>query len=162
MDGQHMDQFARSLAGGVSRRGALKGVAVALLAAVGPARVSDPVHALSRAKRRCRNKKGVYVAHGECHCAVACKTDADFSCNGSATCQCGETVEGRGLCVFQGDVASACSATSECPPDTHCVRIRNCEESGGSCSATAQCPQNNACLNGRCQRTFCLPPCQTP
>jgi hypothetical protein len=55
MDAQHIGQFARSLASGVSR-GALKGVAVALLAAAGPARFSEPVHAINRARRRCRNK----------------------------------------------------------------------------------------------------------
>jgi hypothetical protein len=157
-----MDQFARSLAGGESRRGVLKGVAVVLLAAAAPAQVPDPVHAISRARRRCRNKKSVYVAHGECHCAQASRTDADFSCYGTPTCQCSETVEGRALCFSQVTGGSACSVSSECPPDTSCVRIRNCSESGGSCSATAQCPQNNAYLNGRCQRTWCLRPCQTP
>src|SRR3954470_22733390 len=107
MDGKSLDLFARWLVSGVSRRGAMKGFAVALLAAVAPAGISDSVEAISRAKRRCRNKKGVYLAHGECHCAQACRTDADFTCNGTATCHCGETVEGRGLCVFQGQVASA-------------------------------------------------------
>jgi hypothetical protein len=39
MDGQHMDQMARALASGMSRRGALKGVAVALgLSAAGALR----------------------------------------------------------------------------------------------------------------------------
>jgi hypothetical protein len=161
MDGQHIDQIARSLARGVSRRGALKGVAVALLTAVAPTRVPNPVLAADRARRRCRNKQGAYLAHGECHCALTCPTEATFTCQGNEDCFCGETVEGRGVCVIEGAVTipGGCAASSECVGGAKCVRIRNCPESGGACSPTTACPAGNACLNGHCQRTFCFNPC---
>ena len=161
MDGQGLDEIARSLAGEVSRRGALKGAAVGLMAGVIRARVAQPVLAANRAKRRCLHKKGFYVAHGECHCALTCKTTLGLTCQNNDHCFCGETVEGTGVCVLAGAVGTACSATSGCPPNTVCVRIPNCDESGGTCNDTTQCPTNNACLNGHCQRTFCFNPCPT-
>jgi hypothetical protein len=164
MDGRRVDEIARSLAGEASRRGALKAAGVALLAAVAPALVPDPVLAVSRAKRRCLHKKGFYLAHGACHCAVTCKTSVGLTCQNNDACFCGETVEGTGACVLQGAVTipGGCAASSECATNDICVRFRNCPESGGACDETTPCPTGNACLNGRCQRTFCFHPCPAP
>src|SRR3954466_15526375 len=119
MDGQHLDEIARSLASEVSRRGALKGVAVGLLAGVIRSRVTQPVLAANQAKRRCLHKKGFYVGHGACHCALTCNTTLGLNCQNNDACFCGETVDGRGACVLQGAATfpGGCAASSECPTD---------------------------------------------
>ena len=54
MDGQHLDRIARSLASGMSRRGALKVVAVALgVAATGPLRSASAASNWCRGLYRC-------------------------------------------------------------------------------------------------------------
>jgi hypothetical protein len=160
MDQAGFDDLAKALSSGAgSRRRVLRVVGTALVGA--PLLALAPRSAAGSGKKRCRRKGGTYVSKGECHCAEACNSNADFTCGGSATCHCNETVEGRGLCLSQVTFGSACAVSSECPPDTFCVRVRNCDESGGSCTATTQCPPGNACLNGRCQRTWCLGPCPT-
>jgi hypothetical protein len=54
MDGQHLDRIARSLAKGVSRRGAMKVVAVALgVAATGPLRSASAESNWCRGLYRC-------------------------------------------------------------------------------------------------------------
>jgi hypothetical protein len=64
MDGQHLDRIARSLASGMSRRGAMKAVAVALgVAATGPLRSA------SAASNWCR---GHYSCDGVAHLTTIC------------------------------------------------------------------------------------------
>ena len=86
MDGQHLDRIARSLASGMSRRGAMKTVAVAVgLAAVGAR--SAPTAAAARF-RACTYECIPYVAY-----ATRCKTN----------CEPGDTVRQDGLvCNYVG------------------------------------------------------------
>jgi hypothetical protein len=141
----YLDELATALSeGAISRRQALKWAGYGMLgAALSGMGFAETAEALGRrARRRCRNKDGVPLERGECHCATKCSSSAyyrQFKCQDNPNCSCRKTAEGRGFCaqVFFGSCEDlqACSSSSECPSGSKCI--------------TATC----------CPNPICLPPC---
>jgi hypothetical protein len=96
MDGQHLDRIARSLAKGVSRRGAMKAVAVALgVAATGP------LHSTNAASNWCR---GLYRCEGITHLTPIC-TAQDHR----------DVVRDRGtVCLLEQEAACGFASRESC------------------------------------------------
>ena len=101
MDSKTFDGIAKSLNNSFSRRRAMQSVLGGAIAAAGvPLLAPRPAEAGSRAKKRCRNKGGVYVEKGTCHCTSA---GCNLTCHGNPDCHCYETTEGRGFCAGVGN-----------------------------------------------------------
>jgi hypothetical protein len=168
MGEQFFDDLARGLdEGTISRGRALKLAGGALLGAVVPSLFPREAEAISRARRRCRRKGGVYLSHGDCHCTLHCNSDTskNFSCNDNQSCPCLEAVEGRGFCSAGGQGTNfGCTSSGQCSePGRVCVVVRSCPGSGASCTSDAQCKaiaSSLACINGTCQQTSCFLPCE--
>jgi hypothetical protein len=165
------DDLARAFAeNSISRRQAIKwagyGVVGAALSSMG---FADRAEALTRLQlRRCRSKGGTPLETGTCHCAVKC-TSSDFSqfhCHNNKNCTCLRTVSGKGFCA-QGIafVDVGCPNQTKCSPSTRCVVFPGCKGSGKrGCTrahATKVCPSGFGCVNGTCQATACVSPCET-
>jgi hypothetical protein len=124
------DDLARTLAQEtVSRKRALTVLGGAIAAAVAPALAPQQARAGGKARKRCRNKGGVYMAKGTCHCA---SDGCNLTCHGNPDCHCYETVEGRGFCAGVG--------------------------STGGCNTTADCQAGEVCAK-TCIGLVCVPPC---
>jgi hypothetical protein len=119
MDSKTFDGIAKSLNNSFSRRRAMQGVlGGAVLAAVAPSLVPRPAEAGSRAKKRCRNKGGVYMEKGTCHCT---STGCNLTCHGNPDCHCYETTEGRGFCAGYGHTKD-CTTTADCQSGEVCAK----------------------------------------
>ena len=163
------DELATGLAeNSVSRRQAIKwagyGVVGAALSSMG---FADRAEALTRLQRRkCRNKGGAPRETGNCHCAAKCTSDfSRFHCHGNKNCTCLRTVSGKGFCA-KGTLftQSGCPTQKKCASGRRCVVIPGCPGLGQSCTranATVVCPSGSGCVNGTCQATACVSPCET-
>jgi hypothetical protein len=130
MDSKTFDAVAKSLSNSLSRRRAMQGVLGGAIAVAGvPLLVPRPAEADSGAKKRCRNKGGVYVEKGTCHCTSA---GCNLTCHGNPDCHCYETTGGRGFCAGVG--------------------------STGACATTADCKAGEVCAK-TCIGLVCVPPC---
>ena len=119
MDSKTFDAVAKSLSNSLSRRRAIQGVlGGAVLAAVAPSLMPRPAEAGSRAKKRCRNKGGVYVEKGTCRCT---STGCNLTCHGNPDCHCYETTEGRGFCAGVGNTGD-CTTTADCKAGEVCAK----------------------------------------
>src|SRR5215217_6227795 len=156
------DELARGLdQGTISRGRALRLAGGALLAAMVPTLFPREAEAISRAKRRCRRKEGIYLSRGECRCAWTSNAGegaTGFACNGNSDCFCTESAEGRGFCTLGGAVtAMGCSTSAECPTGNTCTVLRY--YGGGSCTISADCPATDeGCIRGTCWLTYCRLP----
>ena len=141
----YFDDLATGLAdGSISRRQALKGIGAGALAfAIGPL-FPEQAEALTRAqRRRCRQRGGIPVERGECHCTEQslCEDNPEIHCEGNPECHCLMTVAGRGFCGRHGSCVP-CTASSECPAGWRCVVNTCCTDDFGNPVPT------------------CLPPCE--
>lgn len=119
MDSKTFDAFAKSLNNSLSRRRAMQGVLGGAIAAAGmPLLAPRSAGAGSRAKKRCRNKGGVYVEKGTCHCA---SNGCNLTCHGNPDCHCYETTEGRGFCAGIGHTKD-CTTTADCNAGEVCAK----------------------------------------
>jgi len=119
MDNKTFDAIAKSLNTSLSRRRAMQGVlGGAVLAAAAPSLVLQAAKAGGRAKKRCRNKGGVYVEKGTCHCTSG---GCDLTCHGNLDCHCYETTEGRGFCAGIGHT-TYCTTTLDCQAGEACAK----------------------------------------
>jgi hypothetical protein len=166
MDGKRFDRLTAAWGGRVGRRSALRGAAAAALAGLLAAPGLAPPEASAGPRRRCRDKHGVFLPSGTCHCATRCSTlQTDFPCHGNENCFCGETLTGKGFCAGIGLVNSnGCSLEvgNECPPGFTCLVNRGCYgKHTRECTTTDNCRAGDACVNGRCEQTSCVAECPT-
>jgi hypothetical protein len=98
MDGQHMDRIARSLASGMSRRGALKVVAAAVGIAAAGAR-SAPTAAAARFRA----------------CTYECIPGMSYATRCKTNCEPGDTVRQDGLvCNYVRVVSGVFDSRKQC------------------------------------------------
>jgi hypothetical protein len=134
MDGTHFDALTRTLRNVHSRRGLVRWLGGAVLAA-GPLVPSGTAQA--RSCSPCQKKK-----HHKCK---ADPTRNDATCNGDGKCLNGRcnpkpTCDGGGvLCIPSGDNAHCCSGL--------CGGDRCADEAG---TDGAECLENKSCRSGRC------------
>jgi len=144
-DSSYFDDLATALAdGSISRRQALKGIGVGALAfAIGPLFPEQAEALTRRQRRRCRERGGIPVEEGECHCTEQslCAGNPEIHCEGNPDCHCFKTVGGRGFCGRHG-LCTPCTASSECPAGWRCVVNTCCTDEFGNPEPT------------------CLPPCE--
>jgi len=113
------DDLARTLAHGtVSRKRALTLLGGAIAAAAAPTLAPRQAKAGGKARKRCWNKGGAYVAKGTCHCA---SDGCNLTCHGDLDCHYYETVEGRGFCAGVGSTGD-CTSTADCQAGEVCAR----------------------------------------
>jgi hypothetical protein len=140
----NLDELASGLAENeISRRQAIRwagyGVVGAALSSMGFADTAEALTA--RQRRRCRNKGGIPLERGSCHCGFKCGANAArFRCKDNPNCACTRTTEGRGFCA---DFTTPCSSLE-------------------TCSSSSQCPSGRKCVVGTCcGRRVCARPCTT-
>jgi hypothetical protein len=167
MHEQHFDALTKTLGNeSSSRRRALQVVGAALASAGVLAHGSEEARA-GKAQRRCRNKGGVYLPEGECHCSTTRTHVFDLPpCNGDASCRCIQTAGGRGLCALVPLFSTAPDCICNgCPANQRCVVIPEFLNSGRMCETTQECVtllgNGFGCVNGRCEFTTCWEPCPT-
>jgi hypothetical protein len=166
---EDLDELARGLAENhVSRRRAIKWAGYSVLgAALSSMGFAESAEALTRRqRRRCREKGGIPLEEGTCHCAAKCTSDfSRFHCSGNKNCTCLRTVSGKGFCA-KGTLFTdtGCPTQTKCSSGKKCVVIPGCAGGGQSCTranATTVCPSGFGCVNGSCQVTSCVSPCKT-
>jgi hypothetical protein len=164
MEEQRFDALAKTVGDGAgSRRRALQAMGAALASAGLLSRVSGEADAGS-AKTRCKQKHGVYLAQGECHCAWTNPAYEDaFPCNGNATCRCMKAATGRGFCAQPDGINSDGCVCNGCPAGKMCVVDPGVFGYGQPCTTTMECRNMGLtladCINGRCESTTCQDPC---
>jgi hypothetical protein len=164
--GDHLvDDLAKALTDGTgSRKQILKVVGAVIVAAVVPSLDPPLAAAGTRAQKRCRRKRGLYLSKGTCHCAPKCvgNNPDKFHCRSDA-CYCYETVDPPpdkvGFCAsIAGNYSEpGCQTSAECEDQT-----RRCVMTGfptPSICTACPCGTGQACIDGVCRHTHCVPPC---
>ena len=162
MDGQRFDQLAKALAGGTSRRGALRGAAGGLAAALGlgarGARARQAKQRLCHATGDPANPYVVinvakpawetHVAHGDTP-HVDCCVDAD--CPGGGTCRDG-VCSPAAVYVPVPDCGSGCECVYTEAKDFQCVSTTFLgSQAPCSASDTLLCRRSEICVDGECR-----------
>jgi len=162
MDEARFDELVRSLRLGATRRRALRLLGRGVLVGALPLALDpDPAAAISRARKRCRKKKGVFVETGECRCAYTnLSAGADrFPCLNNASCTCWEAADGTGFCGDGQRFTVGCATNAQCNNGWTCVVVRGYPGLGTACTASSQCEGESVCIRGECQATWCATPC---
>src|SRR5918998_5286937 len=129
-DNSYFDDLARGLAEStISRRQAMKWLGVGLVSVtLGTLGFEEKAYALTkRQRRRCRNKGGIPLKEGNCHCAFTCGAAGHlFNCSTHAECLCQETIEGKGFCGARTICpTTTCTSSSQCSGRAKCV-VNSC------------------------------------
>ena len=179
MDDRRFDELTRSLAGGASRRGVLRGLAASAAAVFGLGRVQRasaqttalPLGAACSDAGQCSQTGG----------AVLC-ADNGYADDGALNCcrgaggACADVTFSADCCsglYCRGGVCTDLSASGELPLGSYCTEtaqcsqtngpvvcgengveadgaLNCCREAGGTCGSDAVCCGGNACVDGVC------------
>ena len=169
MDHHRFDHLARSLSSISSRRGAVRALGGALIAALGASRLEEVAAACVPAGKKCGHGRkccrGTKCVGGRCKCAAGVPC-AGACCPGGQTCLGGrccdgkpETCQGRQC----GGATNACGQAFDCGP---CPGGQACDDgtcrcpagqtrcADGACRACCvdgDCAGNRICQNGSCR-----------
>jgi hypothetical protein len=165
----HFDEMAKALAGGLTRRQALRkvggGLAGALLASVGLGKASGatPMNCADYCKNFVGIQPGNGNAYGQCvsNCAN-CIAGGGIACGADGCCTGDEVCTSEMICALPCvPDGGSCSETSDCCDELRCCRGANGYGGGGVCVDVSsdpsncgdcglECPRGAICSGGRC------------
>jgi hypothetical protein len=147
MDDRRFDSLVKTLTSGGSRRGILRTLGTATVAAVA-ARLglANDAEAKKKRKKKKKCKGNTRKCNGKCIPQNDCCVDAD--CEDQKFCVGGQCVTKEVGCQIDAD----CRGAGEICQDGECVVQQECQVAG-------DCAANELCITGQCRCSFPNKPC---